>query len=131
MSRTTRRQFIQSTSAVSAGYFVSAGASSAMSRSANEKLNVACIGVGGKGGSDSSNAAKFGNVIAICDVDQNTMDGKAKSPEFASAEKFTDYRELFAKYGKNIDIVTVSCPDHMHGPVTLEAMRLVMDFAPS
>ncbi len=125
MSRTTRRQFLQNTSAVSAaGYFVSAGATSALSRSANEKLNVACIGVGGKGGSDSSNAAKFGNVIAICDVDRNTMDGKAKSPEFSSAEKFTDYRELFAKYGKNIDIVTVSCPDHMHGPVTLEAMRL-------
>jgi predicted dehydrogenase len=124
MTRTNRRKFIQNASVVSAGYFVAAGSRSALSQSANEKLNVACIGVGGKGGSDSSNAAKFGNVIAICDVDRNTMDGKGDSPAFKSAEKFTDYRELFAKYGKKIDIVTVSTPDHMHGPVTLAAMRL-------
>lgn len=124
MSRTNRRKFIQNSSVIGAGYFVAAGSRSAMSNSANEKLNVACIGVGGKGSSDSSNAATFGNVIAMCDVDRGTLDGKAESDAFKSAEKFTDYRELFAKHGKNIDIVTVSTPDHMHAPVTLEAMRL-------
>ena len=124
MTRTNRRKFIQNASVVSAGYFVAAGSRPALSQAANEKLNVACIGVGGKGGSDSSNAAKFGNVVAICDVDRNTMDGKGDSPAFKGAEKFTDFRELFAKYGKKIDIVTVSTPDHMHGPVTLAAMRL-------
>jgi len=124
MSKSSRRSFIQNASAVSAGFFVAAGTRRALSNSANEKLNVACIGVGGKGGSDSNNAAKFGNVVAICDVDRNTMDQKADSPAFKSAEKFTDYRELFAKFGKNIDLVTISTPDHMHGPVTLEAMRL-------
>jgi predicted dehydrogenase len=129
MSGTTRRKFIQSSSAVGAstigaGYFVSAGATTALSNSAIEKLNVACIGVGGKGGSDSSNAALFGNVIAMCDVDRNTLEGKSKAPEFKNAEKFTDYRELFAKYGKKIDIINVSTPDHMHAVITLEAMRL-------
>ena len=124
MSRPTRRQFLQNTSAVSAGYFVAAGSRTALSTSPNEKLNVACVGVGGKGGSDSSHAAMFGNVVAICDVDRNTLDGRANSPEFKSAEKFSDFRDMFAKYGKNIDIVTVSCPDHMHGPVTLAAMRM-------
>ena len=103
MSGTTRRKFIQNSSAVGAstigaGYFVSAGATTALSNSAIEKLNVACIGVGGKGGSDSSNAAQFGNVVAICDVDRNTLEGKSKAPEFKNAEKFTDYRELFAKW---------------------------------
>ena len=124
MSIKNRRMFIQKTSVLGAGYFVAAGSSTAMSQSANEKLNVACIGVGGKGGSDSANAAKFGNVIAICDVDRDRLEGKGKSDGFKSAEQFTDYRELFAKHGKNIDIVTVSTPDHMHGPITLEAMRL-------
>jgi predicted dehydrogenase len=85
---------------------------------------VACVGVGGKGGSDSNNAAKFGNVIAICDVDRSTLEGKSKQAEFKAAEQFTDYRELLAKHGKNIDIMTVSTPDHMHGPITLAAMRL-------
>lgn len=125
MSKLNRRNFIQNTStAIAGGYFVAAGSTKALSRSALETLNVACVGVGGKGGSDSSNAAKFGNVIAMCDVDRSTLEGKAKSPEFKSAEKYTDYRELLAKHGKNIDIMTVSTPDHMHGPVTLAAMRL-------
>ncbi len=124
MARTSRRKFIKQASAVSAGYFVASGARTSLSQSPNEKLNVACIGVGGKGGSDSGNAAKFGNIVAICDVDRGTMESKGNSPEFKSAEKFTDYRELFAKFGKNLDIVTVSTPDHMHGPITLEAMRL-------
>jgi predicted dehydrogenase len=124
MSSTNRRQFIRNTSAVGAGYFVAAGAQRGLSNSAIEKLNVACIGVGGKGGGDSTHAAMFGNVVAICDVDRNTLEKKGESEGFKSAERFTDYRELFAKYGKKIDIVTVSTPDHMHGPITLEAMRL-------
>ena len=124
MSRPTRRQFIQNTSAVSAGYFVTAGSRTALSTSPNEKLNVACIGIGGKGDGDSKHAAMFGNVVAICDIDRDRLDAKAKASEFRSAEKFTDFRELFAKYGKNLDLVTISTPDHMHGPVTLAAMRL-------
>ncbi len=124
MSRPTRRQFLQNTSAVSAGYFVAAGNRTALSTSPNEKLNVACIGIGGKGGGDSTHAAMFGNVIAICDIDRDRLDVKGNESGFKSAEKFTDFRELFAKYGKNVDLVTISTPDHMHGPVTLAAMRL-------
>jgi len=124
MSKTTRRTFLKTASAASAGYFVAAGNRIALSKSVNEKPNVACIGVGGKGGSDSGNAAKFGNVIAICDVERKTLEGKAKADGFKEAEKFSDYRELFAKHGKNIDIATISTPDHMHAPATLEAMRL-------
>ena len=92
--------------------------------SANEEINVASIGVGGKGGSDSSNASQFGKVVAICDVDRKTLEDKGKSKGFESAEQFTDYRELLAKHGKKIDIATISTPDHMHAPATLEAMRL-------
>lgn len=124
MARTNRRQFLQTTAAAGAGFWVAAGTRQALSRSANERPNVVCIGVGGKGGSDSSNAAEFGNVIAICDVDKNTLDNKGNSDKFKNAEKFTDFRELFAKHGKNIEIATISTPDHMHAPVTLTAMRL-------
>ena len=95
-----------------------------IARSANEELNVACIGVGGKGGSDSSNASQFGKVVAICDVDRNTLESKGKSKGFEDAEKFTDYRELLDKHGSKIDICTISTPDHMHAPATLQAMRL-------
>jgi predicted dehydrogenase len=124
MARTNRRQFLQTSAVAGVGFWVAAGSRQALSRSANERPNVVCIGVGGKGGSDSSNAAEFGNVIAICDVDKNTLDNKGNSDKFKSAEKFTDFRELFAKHGKNVEIATISTPDHMHAPATLQAMRL-------
>ncbi len=124
MSMTTRRKFIQNASVIGAGYFATAGARPALSQSPNQKPNVACIGVGGKGDGDSKHAAMFGNVVAICDVDRDRLESKGKSEGFGNAEQFTDFRELFAKYGKELDIVTVSTPDHMHGPITLAAMRL-------
>jgi predicted dehydrogenase len=124
MSPTNRRSFLQAASLAGAGYFAAAGSRPAWSNAASEQLNVASIGVGGKGGSDSDNAAMFGNAVAICDVDRNTLEKKGSSEQFKDAEQFTDYRELFAKFGKNIDIVTISTPDHMHAPATLEAMRL-------
>ena len=124
MTRSSRRGFLGTTTLAGAGYFVAAGTRPARSASANEELTVACIGVGGKGGSDSDNAALFGRVVAFCDVDRNTLESKGKSEKFKDAERFTDFRELFAKHGKNIDMCTVSTPDHMHAPVTLEAMRL-------
>ena len=124
MASASRRSFLGKTTLAGAGYFVAAGTRTAWSTSANEQLNVACIGVGGKGSSDSDNAALFGNVIAICDVDRNTLEKKGGSEKFKNAEQFTDYRELLAKHGKNIDICTISTPDHMHAPATLDAMRL-------
>lgn len=124
MSRTSRRTFLKTTAAIGAGYFVAAGSREALSNSPNERPNVLCIGVGGKGGSDSGNAARFGNVIGICDVDRNRLQSKGKSEGFQDAEQFLDYREMFAKYGKDAQIATISTPDHMHGPATLDAMRL-------
>ena len=123
--QTTRRDFIKNVSAVSAGVYVGHGlVFPERALSANEEINVACIGVGGKGGGDSSHAAQFGQVVAICDVDRKTLEDKGNSSGFKDAERFTDYRELFAKFGKKIDIATISTPDHMHAPATLEAMRL-------
>src|SRR5688572_23649269 len=44
---------------------------------ANDRINVACIGVGGKGESDSSHAFQAGgNIVAICDVDGNTLNAR-------------------------------------------------------
>ena len=126
MSRqSSRRKFIQNTSAIGAAVFVGGAVDvRGQERSANEQLNVVSFGVGGKGGSDSDNASQFGNHIAICDVDRNTLESKGKGDKFKAAERFTDYREVLAKFGKKIDIATVSTPDHMHGPISLACMRL-------
>ena len=94
---------------------------------ANERINIACIGVGGKGDSDSSDAASCGgNIVAICDVDDNTRASKAKefAAKFPQVKQFRDYRKLLDTMGKDIDAVTVSTPDHHHGVAAIRAMKM-------
>jgi hypothetical protein len=90
---------------------------------ANERINVACIGVGGKGDSDSSDAQGCGgNIVAICDVDRNTLERKGK--QFPQAKRYQDFRKLLDEMGKAIDAVTVSTPDHTHGVAAIRAMKM-------
>lgn len=90
---------------------------------ANDRINIACIGVGGKGDSDSRDAkANGGNIVAICDVDQRTLDKKAQV--FPQAKRYQDYRKLLDEMGKDIDAVTVSTPDHNHGLAATRAMKM-------
>ena len=90
---------------------------------ANERINLGCIGVGGKGDGDSSHAAACGgNIVAICDVDQNSLDKKGK--QFPQAKRFNDYRKLLDEMGNDIDAVTVSTPDHNHGVAAARAMKM-------
>src|SRR5688572_15668030 len=78
---------------------------------ANDRINVACIGVGGKGESDSSQAfTAGGNIVAICDVASNTLESREKSFK-SMAEKasrtydgkpFRDWRKMFDQLGNSI-----------------------------
>src|SRR5690606_11692981 len=86
------------------------------------RLNFACIGVGGKGSSDTDSAAGAGNVVALCDVDEKRLEQKARrNPK---AKKFTDYRAMLEEMGDEIDAVTVSTPDDSHAPASTLAMSL-------
>ena len=90
-------------------------------KSPNEKLNIAGIGAGGKGTSDIAACAQTENIVALADPDDVRA---AKSyAAFPNAKKFKDFRKLFDQEGKNIDAVTVSCPDHLHGTVSMWAME--------
>ncbi len=121
--RTNRRQFIKETAAASIGFWVAGGvALRANSKSANGKVNIACIGVGGKGDSDTDQAGANGNVIAICDVDAGILNKKAE--KFKNAAKFSDFREMLTKLEKDIDAVTVSTPDHTHAVASIMAMKM-------
>ena len=114
---TDRRRFLQSTAAATVGVFAANSVTAEDSNSPNEKIRFACIGVGGKGASDSADAKRHGDVVAICDVDDNTLE-KAAAKNFANAARYNDFRKLLDEMGKNIDAVTVSIPDHMHAVVT-------------
>jgi GFO/IDH/MocA oxidoreductase family protein len=122
----TRRQFLNRT-ALTAGAITLSFPYVGRVLGANERINVACIGVGGKGDSDSSDAASCGgNIVAICDVDQNTLANKAKefSAKFPGLKQFQDYRKMLDEIGKDIDAVTVSTPDHNHGIAAIRSMKL-------
>ena len=122
MNSLTRRQFLKRTSLTASAAVLSFPFVGRV-LGANDRINLACIGVGGKGDSDSSDAAGCGgNVIAICDVDKRTLERKGQ--QFPQAKKFQDYRKLLEEMGKDIDAVTVSTPDHNHGVAAIRAMKL-------
>jgi predicted dehydrogenase len=89
-------------------------------KSPNEKLNIAAIGAGGKGHGDIEACAATENIVAMADPDDERPVRAYK--RFPKAPKFKDFRRMFDKEGGNIDAVTVSCPDHMHGTAAMWAM---------
>lgn len=120
--RTTRREFVKQSAALGAAWWVGTQSAFGDSKSANEQLNFACIGVQGKGSSDTNSAGGNGNVIALCDVDELRLNKKAG--EYPKAKKYTDYRKMLEQLEKEIDAVTVSTPDHSHAAASVMAMRM-------
>jgi predicted dehydrogenase len=93
----------------------------AQSKSPNERLNIACVGVGGQGAYDLSQV-KSENIVALCDVDRRRAAGAFN--EFEEAKKYSDFRKMFDEMGKSIDAVVVSTPDHCHAVVAAMALRM-------
>jgi len=95
---------------------------------ANEQVQVACVGVGGKGWSDAGGAAKQENarIVAFADVDTGSSSrrgGFAKAAKtWPDAKRFTDWRQMLDAMHSDIDALTVSTPDHMHAPITMTAL---------
>ena len=85
------------------------------------KLNIACIGIGGKGRSDVSSVASE-NIVALCDVDLNRGMGRFK--QFPDAKHYRDFRRMLVEMDDQIDAVTVSTPDHMHFPAAMMAIEM-------
>ena len=122
--RTVNRRSFLGGSAAALGYFFTADAVSAVraADTPSEKLRVAGIGVGGKGGGDIDQAGKLMQVVALVDCDRNTLGKKAE--KFPGAKTYTDMRKLFDEMAKEFDAVTVGCPDHTHAWPSITAMRL-------
>jgi predicted dehydrogenase len=122
--QTHRRQFLQDSALTGIGFWVAGGLSQGAEAKKADKLNIACIGIGGKGSSDASNAAEYGNIVAICDIDDNFLENKARDKRFAKAKKYNDFRKMLDEMGKTIDAVTVSTPDHTHAAAGVMAMKM-------
>lgn len=120
--RSHRRKFLQTTATIGAGYWALGGIAPRPSRAANEKVQFACVGVGGKGASDSQDAGRAGDVVAICDIDDKNLN--AAGVRWPNAKKYHDFRKMFEEMGKNIDAFTVSTPDHMHGVIASMGIKM-------
>jgi predicted dehydrogenase len=118
MSSSTRRDFLKSTAAVTLAAPLLAHRP--VFASSWEMVNIAAVGVSGKGESDIAETSVGNNVVAICDVDEARLE--AAAARYPNAKKYTDWRKLLEQ--KDIDAVTVSTPDHMHASVSLAAMEL-------
>ena len=120
-----RREFLGSTVAASAAAFtivqrnVLGGTGF---KAPSDQLNIAGIGVGGKGKNNLEECAKAGeNIVALCDVDEDYAGDVFK--KYPDAKTYKDFRVMLEKQ-KDIDAVVIATPDHSHAVIALAAMEL-------
>ncbi|MBI3416055.1 MAG: Gfo/Idh/MocA family oxidoreductase [Verrucomicrobia bacterium] len=87
--------------------------------SPNDRPSIALIGCGGRGRGIGKEAAAFGNMVAICDVDSKNLDQAALM--FPGATKFKDFRKLIAR--DDIHAIINGTPDHWHTLVNIHALK--------
>jgi len=120
----TRRHFLQS--AATAGLYTSALAGQETKVPANDRVQVATIGLGGMGTEDTRSSTKVPGVelVAVADIYQGRLD---HAKEVFGKNLFTtrDYREVLAR--KDIDAVIIATPDHWHSQISMDAMNAGKD----
>ena len=119
--RTTRREMLRRTTLGGVGFWVAGAGLTARASSPNEKLDVAVIGLGGRG---KTNLGAMGdeNVVALCDVDDDRAGGAYR--RFPGAKKYRDYRRMLDEMESRIDAVVVSTPDHTHFHPSMLALMM-------
>jgi len=121
-TRLTRRELLGAGALAWAGCRTGSGSSlpAPRRRSPNERLNVACIGVGGRGAANVD-AVAGENLVALCDCDDKRAAATYK--KYPGVKKYRDFRRMFDEKEKEIDAVVVSTPDHTHFHPALRALQ--------
>ncbi|HYW79787.1 MAG TPA: Gfo/Idh/MocA family oxidoreductase [Thermoguttaceae bacterium] len=95
----------------------------AFGATANEKLNIALVGIGGRGTWFVDTIPRTGqNVVAVCDVNDDRAAESLK--KMAGVPRYYDYRKMLSEKDKEIDAVIVATPDHHHAPCGVRAMKM-------
>ena len=117
----TRRQFIRCSALAAGGTALTLYAKPRPRRvSANEKLNIAGVGAGGKGASDLR-CCSTENIVALCDVNEDSA--AATRQKFPNARFYRDFRVMLEKE-KSIDAVDIATADHMHAAIAAMAIKM-------
>jgi predicted dehydrogenase len=118
----SRREFMSVAAAAAAFTIVPRRVLGAAGQSsANNKLNIAGIGVGGRGADDIKELAGE-NIVALCDADLDRASATIKA--YPKAALYRDFRRMLEKEAKNIDAVVIGAPDHIHAPAAVMAMKM-------
>jgi predicted dehydrogenase len=118
-----RREFIRNSSLAAIGLTIVP--SHVVSRlrhvAPSDKLNIAGVGVGGKGHANLT-GMNTENIVALCDIDWKYA--QACFDDFPNAKRYWDWRKMFDEMGKSIDAVMISTADHTHAIIAAHAMTL-------
>jgi len=127
----SRRNFLQKSALATAGAIVASSPLMAnipfsaqqkkKKTAAADKLNIAGIGIGGRGGAVIRELSSE-NIVALCDVDW-----KYAANQFAAypdAKKYKDFRKLFDEMGNKIDAIVVGTADHTHAVIAAQALAM-------
>lgn len=132
----SRRTFVQRCATVAAAtglppWFVERELSAAEPRRSppgpNDRPGIALVGCGGMGRGDTQNASRFGDVVAVCDVDEGHVEAAAKqfTKDGKTPAKFRDFRRVMEH--KDVHVVITGTPDHWHTLVNLAAVQAGKD----
>lgn len=126
MKDSSRRSFIKNVAAASAAVALVPQSVWANSLGANEKVNLACVGIGFRGADIIKEFAATGlaNVVALCDVDMGAEHTQEIMNMFPKAKRFRDFRQMFDKMANEIDAVSIGTPDHSHFCIAMHAIKL-------
>ncbi|HTJ12291.1 MAG TPA: Gfo/Idh/MocA family oxidoreductase [Dinghuibacter sp.] len=122
---TTRRSFVKNAALAGASvYIVPRHVLGRGYVAPSDKLVIAGIGAGGKGGDDINQfyASGKAEIGFICDVDERQAVENRK--KFPKALFYKDFREMLERSGKSIDAVSVGIPDHQHAVAAMAAMKM-------
>ncbi len=126
-SRTSRRKFLRDSTIAAAGataipYFAWNETAFANDE-ANDRPRVGCIGVGGMGTGDARGHARYGDIVAVCDVDARHANRAREQEDIGKgkADVYKDYRQVLDR--NDIDVVSIGTPDHWHVKIAIEALE--------
>ena len=126
----SRRDFLRRGTALAAGgtvvpyWFAGENARAGESKAKNDRPHIGAVGLGGRGSGDAKSAARFGEVVAVCDVDRNHAE-RAKAAHGGKPDVYDDYRKLLER--KDVDVVINGTPDHWHTAVNVAACKAGKD----
>ena len=120
-----RRTFLKTTAAAAGALMLASSSRLFAASDEKDKLRVAVVAAGGMGGYSVDMALRE-NLVALVDVDENTIANvmKEKVKDTAKPKVYYDYRKMLDECHKDLDVVLIGTPDHHHAPAAIRAINL-------